>query len=113
MQAIYDACFTAHHLDAIWFPTTPVAAIPIDLEQGSSTVAIEGHGELPSFTTIIRNCDPGSIIGLPGISVPAGLTHAGLPVGLGLDGPIGSDTRLLAIGMAIEPLLGPVPGPKY
>jgi mandelamide amidase len=35
-----------------------------------------------------------------------------LPVGLSLDGPRGSDERLLALGMAIEELLGRTPPPK-
>jgi mandelamide amidase len=35
----------------------------------------------------------------------------GLPVGLELDGPLGSDRRLLAIGVAFEQLLGPLPPP--
>jgi mandelamide amidase len=61
--------------------------------------------------TSIRNTDPGSITGIPGLSLPAGLTPDRLPVGLAIDGPIGSDRRLLSIGMAIESLLGVLPAP--
>jgi mandelamide amidase len=46
------------------------------------------------------------------LTVPSGLgptTH--LPVGLSLDGPRGSDERLLAIGLAIEQVLGRIPPP--
>jgi len=50
--------------------------------------------------------------GIPGLSLPAGLTKAGLPVGLELDGPVGSDLRLLALGMAIETTLGVLPPPN-
>ena len=34
-----------------------------------------------------------------------------LPVGLELDGPAGSDRRLLAIGMAMEKVFGRLPPP--
>jgi Asp-tRNA(Asn)/Glu-tRNA(Gln) amidotransferase A subunit family amidase len=34
-----------------------------------------------------------------------------LPVGLELDGPAGSDRRLIAIGLALEPLFGRLPPP--
>jgi len=67
---------------------------------------------LPTFPTFIRNTDPGSNAGIPGLSLPAGLTKSGLPVGLELDGPVGSDLRLLALGMAIETTLGVLPPPN-
>jgi mandelamide amidase len=41
--------------------------------------------------------------------MPAGTTAAGLPVGLELDGPAGSDRRLLEIGLGIESLLRALP----
>jgi amidase len=40
--------------------------------------------------------------GCPAISVPAGFTGAGLPVGLQLVGPAGSELKLLQIGHAYE-----------
>jgi amidase len=40
--------------------------------------------------------------GCPAISVPAGFTGAGLPVGLQLVGPAGSELKLLQIGHAFE-----------
>jgi mandelamide amidase len=43
--------------------------------------------------------------------VPIGRTTAGLPVGLALDGPAGSDRRLLGIGLALEALFGRLPAP--
>ena len=36
----------------------------------------------------------------------------GLPVGLAIDGPIGSDRKLLGIGLSIEFLLGVLPAPR-
>ena len=42
----------------------------------------------------------------PAVSVPAGLTAAGLPVGLQLVGRYGADRRLLEIAAAIMELAG-------
>ena len=67
---------------------------------------------MPTFPTYIRNTDPGSNAGIPGLSLPAGLTKSNLPVGLELDGPVGSDQRLLALGLAIETALGVLPPPN-
>jgi amidase len=40
--------------------------------------------------------------GQPSLTVPAGFDSAGLPIGLQLIGPIGSDERLLETGMAFQ-----------
>ena len=45
---------------------------------------------------------PQSMAGLPSISVPAGTTKAGLPVGAQLSGWRGSDQLLLAIAQSVE-----------
>ncbi|HEU5471516.1 MAG TPA: indoleacetamide hydrolase [Actinophytocola sp.] len=111
LQKMYTDYFAANRLDAILFPTTILPAAPMDTQHGSSTVTINGGPPAPTFPTYIRNTDPGSNAGIPGISLPAGLTSGGLPVGLALDGPLASDTKLLSIGLAIEALLGRVPGP--
>jgi len=47
----------------------------------------------------------------PAVSVPAGLTPAGLPVGLQLVAPYGADRRLLEIAAAVTPLLVPSASP--
>jgi Asp-tRNA(Asn)/Glu-tRNA(Gln) amidotransferase A subunit family amidase len=67
---------------------------------------------VPTFATFIRNTDPGSNAGIPGISVPAGLTRSGLPVGLELDAPHGADARLLSVAAAMERALDPMPAPN-
>jgi mandelamide amidase len=111
MQALYAAYFGDNMLDAMLFPTTILPAVAIDAVKGSSTVSINGGAPVDEFGTYIRNTDPGSNAGIPGLSIPAGLTASGLPVGLELDGPVGSDRKLLGIGMAIEAVLGMVPAP--
>jgi Asp-tRNA(Asn)/Glu-tRNA(Gln) amidotransferase A subunit family amidase len=109
MQALYAQWFAANHIDAMLFPTTIAAAVPIDAEPGSGTVCFGGGPELDTFATFIRNTGPASNAGLPGLSIPAGLTAGGLPVGLEIDGPLGSDRRLLGIGLSIETVLGHAP----
>ncbi len=97
---LYADTFAAHRLDALVFPTVPKVA-------GAAGPA---SSSLDNFNLYIQNTDPGSNAGVPGIQVPIGLGAASrLPVGLELDGPAGSDRALIAIGMAIERLLGRIP----
>ena len=113
LQMLYADYFKTNGVDAVVFPTTPLPARPINTagDTGKDTVEFNGN-QVPAFPTYIRNTDPGSNAGIPGLSLPAGLTKSGLPVGLELDGPLGSDQRLLALGMAIETELGPLPAPR-
>jgi mandelamide amidase len=108
LRAAYRDYFTKNRLDALAFPTTPLPARPIGQDQ---TVELNGK-QVPTFPTFIRNTDPPSNAGVPGISVAVGLTPAGLPVGLALDGPWGSDRKLLGIGAAVAQLVGKLPPPR-
>jgi mandelamide amidase len=105
LQQYYAAAFAAQRIDALMFPTTRLAAAPLDEIHGSSVVSVNGTA-IDTMAAYLRNTEPSASAGLPGLSLPAGLTADGLPVGIELDGPIGSDRRLLAIGMACENLLG-------
>ncbi len=101
-QELFANAFAEHRLDALIFPTCILPARPI---AGSlQTVALNGE-QVPTFPTYIRNTDPASIAGTPGISVPAGKTVSGLPVGIELDGKVNDDRKLLAIASAVEQLL--------
>jgi mandelamide amidase len=103
MQRLFADTFRQHGVEAILFPTT---MIPATLIGEAETVTIGGSA-VPFMTAISRNIAPGSTAGLPGLVLPTGMTRgAGLPVSLELDGPAGEDRRLLAIGMAVEVLLG-------
>lgn len=110
LQALYADAFAASGATALLFPTTPRTAARIGEDD---TVLLNGQPR-PTFATFISNTDPGSNAALPGLSLPIGLSD-GLPVGLALDGPAGSDRRLLAIGAAVEAALetahGPMPAP--
>lgn len=103
-----DAYFDENALDAMIFPTTPLPACLI----GEDDSLQLNNVSLPVFATYIRNTDPGSVAGLPGVTIPAGLTNSGLPVGIALDGPRGSDRRLLALAQSLEAALGRISAPK-
>lgn len=103
LQALYRDTFSGNKLDAIAFPTTPRVAIASNLESSS----------LENFGLFIQNTDPGSNAGIPGLQIPIALGETSkLPIGLELDGPAGSDHRLLAIGMALETVFGRMPPPR-
>jgi indoleacetamide hydrolase len=108
LQAAYAEYFLQYRLDAMIFPTSILPARPIGQDD---TVELNGQ-QVPTFPSYIRNTDPGSNAGIPGISLPAGLTAEGLPVGLELDGPASSDRHLLAVAAAIEALLPRLPEPS-
>ena len=107
LQRLYAETFKTHGIAALVFPTTPLPAAPVGDDQ---TTKLNG-ADVPTFFTFIQNTDPGSNAGIPGLTVPIGRTAAGLPVGLELDGPAGSDRRLLGIGLALEALFGRLPAP--
>lgn len=103
LQKLYRDAFAQHKLDAFVFPTVP--QIPIAANPDASSV--------PNFFAIIRNTDPGSNAGVPGVQVPIALgASSRLPIGLELDGPAGSDRRLVAIGMAVESVMGRLSPPS-
>jgi mandelamide amidase len=102
LQQLYRDTFAKNHLDAIVFPTAPKVAI--DANPDSSSLA--------NFLLFIQNTDPGSNAGIPGIQIPIALgANSKLPVGMELDGPAGSDRKLLAIGLALEKLFVRLPPP--
>ncbi|MBL8346211.1 MAG: indoleacetamide hydrolase [Rubrivivax sp.] len=103
LQALYAETFRKHKLDALVFPTVPKVAMAANAESSS----------VPTFVGVIQNTDPGSNAGVPGLQLPIGLgATSKLPVGLELDGPSGSDRRLVALGLAMEKLFGTLPAPR-
>lgn len=100
LQAVYADLITGYRLDGIVFPTTKLPALLIG--QGE----IEIGGDLISaFDVMIENTGPGSLCGVPGISIPCGMTKGGVPLGLSIDGPFWSDRHLLGVGATLEQLL--------
>jgi mandelamide amidase len=108
LQKILRDCIAQGRLDAILFPTTILPATPI----GEDDLVDLGGREAPLFPSFVHNTDPGSTAGIPGITLPAGLSASGLPIGLGLDGPFGCDRRLLAVAHTLEGVLPALPRPN-
>lgn len=79
-------------VDVLLTPTTPTAAFPID-ERPVDPVTMY----LNDIFTVTVN-----LAGLPGISVPVGLSQTGLPLGLQLIGPKLSEQRLFNTAFALE-----------
>ncbi|HEX2029989.1 MAG TPA: amidase [Actinomycetota bacterium] len=85
--------------DAILAPATPVAAPSsherrVRLEDGTVLDAIRGGVSL-----LTR---PVNMAGLPALSLPAGFTAEGLPVGIQLIGRAGGEGALLRLGVAYQ-----------
>jgi mandelamide amidase len=99
MQRHWAAWFAAHDLHGALFPTTPLSARPIGQDE---TVTLNGEAQ-PTFACFIRNTDHGSVMGVPGISLPT--RGDGLPVGLEIDGQAGQDRALLAVAATLERIL--------
>lgn len=93
---LYEKTFKAHNLNALVFPTSPIVA-PLANGEASS---------IENFQKLIQNTDPGSNIGLPGLSIPIGNSKEGnLAIGLEIDGLPHTDGEILAIGSTLEVLL--------
>jgi mandelamide amidase len=108
LQRAYASYFEDNQLDAMVVPTTPLPARPIGEDE---TVELNGE-QVSTFMTYIRNTDPPSNAGLPCLSVPAGLTTSGLPVGVEFVGPVGGDAAVLHIGALFEDTVGRLPAPE-
>ncbi len=108
LQRAYAGYFEENQLDAMVVPTTPLPARPIGEDE---TVDLNGE-QVPTFTTYIRNTDPPSVAGLPCLSVPAGLTEQGLPVGVEFVGRASGDAAVLHIGSLFEAFTGMLPAPE-
>ncbi|MGA7489162.1 MAG: amidase family protein, partial [Xanthobacteraceae bacterium] len=108
LQETYRRAFEQGGIAALVFPTTPLAAAKI----GEDTTVMLNGAPVPTLGTYIRNLGPGSTAGLPGLSLPAGMTTAGLPVGIAIDGPQNGDQQVLAIALALESVLPRLPAPR-
>ena len=91
---------TTDEVDAVLVPTCPIE--PFDLGLGAPwSIVTRGKSEpgkpMATYHTRLAN-----MTGAPALSVPAGLTKSGLPVGLMIMGRLNGDGEVLKIGMAYE-----------
>ena len=83
-------------VDVLVMPTTPIPAPRIaDLRKEASLLR-------PTELLLLRNTRPVNVWGLPAISVPCGFTERGLPIGLQIVGPSGSEAKVLRAAHAYE-----------
>jgi len=67
------------------------------------------RGGLSTDRAMIRRCPvtwPWNLLGWPSISVPAGFTYGGLPIGVQLMGPANSEPLLISLAAELEALNG-------
>lgn len=83
-------------VDLLVTPTTPIPAPAIAaLKKDPATLR-------PAELTLLRNTRPFNVWGLPAISVPCGITNAGLPIGLQIAGPHWREDLVLKVAYAYE-----------
>jgi amidase len=85
------------HADVLLVPTTAAPPLPIG--------ATAGLGSWATDQLVAGSCPyawPWNVLGWPGVSVPAGLTEEGLPVGAQLLGPANTEGRLLSLAAQLE-----------
>ncbi len=102
----FTEVFARKGFDALIFPTAPCPA-PLIEQQSKFMVA----GEEVSDLFLAKNTVPASGAGLPGISIPLGLTGNGLPIGIEFDGAPGHDRDLLDLTRRAQAVFGDLPAP--
>lgn len=84
--------------DVLLCPTTQVLPFPSEERYPSSVRGVP----MTTYTDWMRSASLISATGAPAISVPAGFSASGLPVGLQLVSAHGRDVRLLEVALAYE-----------
>ncbi|WP_134738092.1 amidase family protein [Nocardioides sp. 503] len=103
LRRTYAEAFERSRARALVAPSVPVLAPPVGADE-----VIELHGrEVPTFATVTRHTAPGTVAGVPMLSLPLRRPHGALPVGLTLEGAFGEDAALLALGAVLESALAP------
>ncbi len=95
-------------VDVLLCPTVPVPAPRIgDVDPAQTDGWRQARAPLSRFTRLFN------LTGLPAISIPAGRSRAGLPIGVQLAAAPGQEARLLSVAAALEAAVGwePVPLP--
>lgn len=97
-----DAARVFEGFDAILAPATPVAAFPHNHRGFAGRRLTASDGRTMPYGALLNWISLASALHFPATTVPAGAVPSGLPVGAQLIGPIGADSRLLAIAQAID-----------
>jgi indoleacetamide hydrolase len=108
LQRRFGRVFDSHEGVAIVFPTTPCTA-PLIESQSRFTISDTEVSQL----ALANNTVPTSGAGLPGISIPIGLSSRGLPIGIEIDGPAGQDRALLDLARRVHATVGSLTPPAH
>lgn len=87
--------------DVLVMPTSQVPPFPVEQEFPET---INGQ-QMPDYLAWMRSAWFITVTGCPAISVPAGTTAGGLPIGIQLVARHGADRQLLEVAAAVEALL--------
>jgi amidase len=90
------------HYDALALPVSQVAPFDVELEWVHEIAGVE----MGSYIEWMRSCSRITVTAHPAISVPAGFTPDGLPVGLQLVGRHRDEAALLRLAAAFEAATG-------
>ena len=105
LRRSYADAFRLTGVHALVAPAVPVPAPRI----GADDVIEVNGAEMPTFPTITRNTAPGTVAGVPMLTLPLGRPPGALPIALTFEGAFGRDAVLLAMGELLEgPLHRPV-----
>ena len=99
LRSEVDAALASCH--ALILPTLPIPAPLI----GAETMTIAGRLE-PVRALMLRLTQLFNVTGHPAISIPCGVTPAGLPVGIQLVGKTNATNRLLSVAGEVEQVRG-------
>ena len=99
LSAAVHARLAAERIDVLAAPTLPIAPPPL-----SALARLAAYRE--ANRRMLSGTCPASMLDLCAVTLPAGLDGDGMPVGLQLMGPSGSDLELLARAAAAESILG-------
>ena len=85
-------------VEALLMPTTPLPACKIGDDMETELLG----KKVDTFLTFIRNCDPVSVVGYPAITLPAGYSKEGLPIGLQIVAKPWEEGKLIGIAHSFE-----------
>ena len=84
----------------------PVAAVPA-FPLASTELEVDGVHHVVNDMTILAPCRAVSLLGLPALSVPAGRSRDGLPVGVQVVARPGREDQILAVAATLERAAAP------
>jgi len=92
--------------DAILMPVAPVLPFPHDHSEPFFARTLEVDGATVSYMTMLCWIALATVLHLPALALPSGLSADGLPVGVQLVGPEHGEDRLFNLAAAAEEVLG-------